>query len=190
MQRHAHEQIEHTQVGKMTPMNSHTDAPKIPIQMQNACVHTEPCTYMLTHVYTHGIYLTIFINTYTTQMWEDKGTQNRQAHKYKLTHAHRYKWAYEHINAHTCRNTDTCRNTKTQRHVPSCMNIYTEIHTGKFIHFLCNNTHIIIYLRLVCRCTHMHKQMLTPKHTFKNATTTQKTHINIYVYIHISHEKW
>lgn len=58
MQRHAHEQIEHTQVGKMTPMNSHTDAPKIPIQMQNACVHTEPCTYMLTHVYTHGIYLT------------------------------------------------------------------------------------------------------------------------------------
>lgn len=28
----------------------------------------------------------------------------------------------------------------------------------------------------------MHKQMLTPTHTFKNATTTQKTHINIYVY--------
>lgn len=179
----------------MTLMNSHTDAPKIPIQMQNACVHTEPCTYMLTHMYTHGIYLTIFISTYTTQMWEDKGTQNRQAYKYKLTHAHRYKWAYEHINAYTCRNTKT--HVETQRHkgmyshVLTFIQRYTQENSCIFkCTHLCNNTHIIIYIRLVYRCTHMHKQMLTPTHTFKNATTTQKTHINIYVYIHISHEKW
>lgn len=132
MQKHTHAQMytHRTYIGRQ---NDTHELPyrctKRPIQMQNACVHAETCTCMLAYMYTHGIYLNIFISTYTTQMWEDKGTQNRQAHKYKLTHARRYKRAYEHINAHTY------RNTKAQRHVPPCMNIYTEIHTGKFMHF-------------------------------------------------------
>lgn len=146
-------------------------------------------------MYTHGIYLTIFISTYTTQMWEDKGTQNRQAYKYKLTHAHRYKWAYEHINAHTCRNTKT--HVETQRHKGTYPHVWTFIQRYtqenscifKGTH-PCNNTHMIIYIRLVYRCIHMHKQMLTPTHTLNykyiqkwnhNTKDTYK-HICVYTY--------